>query len=170
MRRVHDSAAASAKRTETRPPPSGLEACEIQAPNPQSSICRILQSSNEIKVPPARRSRWPTRFPPAPRPPFCLHPMYFTVFRASEVLRILILDVSEPRSSKHYANYALWELRIRNLDTSGPRSSIHYANHALWELRIGILNTPGRSFSVFFSRQSINSTKFKRVDPQDDDF
>ena len=126
----------------------------------------VIRFSDEIRVPLARASRQPTRF----RWTFCFHPMYFMVFRASEVLRIRILDVSEPRSSKHYANYALWGLRIRNLDTSGPRSSIHYANHAVWELRIRSLNTSGRSFSVFFSRQSINSTKFKRVDPQDDDF
>ena len=74
---------------------------------------------------------------------FCLDPMYLKVFRASEVLRIQILDAFGSRSSKHYANYALWELRIRNLDTSGPKSSIHYANHALWKLRIRILDTSG---------------------------
>ena len=85
-------------------------------------------------------------------------------------LRIPIPDASGPRSSKHYGNYALRELRIRNLDTSGPRSSLHYANHALWELGIEILNTPGQSFSAFFSNQTINSTKFKRIDPQSDDF
>ena len=150
------------------PPPSGLEACQTQAEDPQSSsaeFCNPLMKS-EFRPPAALAGH----FPPAFHPTFHLNPIYFKVFRASEVLRIRILDVSEPRSSKHYANYALWELRIRNLDTSGPRSSIHYANHAVWELRIRSLNTSGRSFSVFFSRQSINSTKFKRVDPQDDDF
>ena len=155
------------------PPATGVEACRIQAEDPQSSsaeFCNPLMKS-EFRSPAALAD--PSAYHPrTTRPPstFCLHPMYFMVFRASEVLRIRILDVSEPRSSKHYANYALWELRIRNLDTSGPRSSIHYANHAVWELRIRSLNTSGRSFSVFFSRQSINSTKFKRVDPQDDDF
>ena len=115
----------------------------VSNPGCRSSIliCRILQSSDEIRVPPARRSRRPTDFPPAFYSAFCLHPMYFTVFRASEVLRIRILDAFGSRSSKHYANYALWELRIQNLDTSGPKSSIHYANHGLWKLRIRILDT-----------------------------
>ena len=144
----------------------------VSDPGRRSSIliCRILQSSDEIRVPPARRSRRPTGFPVYFRSAFCFHPMYLMVFRASEVPGIRILDVCKPRSSKHYANYALWELRIRNLDTSGPRSSIHSANHAVWELRIQRLNTSGRSFSAFFSKRSSNSTKFKRVDPQDDDF
>ena len=144
------------------PPPSGLEACQTRRNIPRSSICRILQSSDEIKVPPARRSRRPTRF----HRTFCLNPLYFTIDRASEVLKIGIMDTSGPRSSKHYANYALGELRIRNLDTSGPRPSIHYANHAFWELRSGILNTPGRSFAVFFFKQPTNSTQLKRIVPQ----
>ena len=121
------------------PPPSGLEACQTQA----QDSCRYLQFSDEIRVPPARRSRRPTHFPPCFHSTFHLNPKYFMVFRASEVLRIRFLDASGPRSSKHYANYALWELRIQHLDTSGPRSSIHYANHALWELRIRILDTSG---------------------------
>ena len=87
------------------------------------------------------RSPAPLAGPPAFRSTFCFHPMYFMVFRASEVLRIRILDAFGSRSSKHYANYAFWGLRIRNLDTSGPKSSIHYANHALWDLRIRILDT-----------------------------
>ena len=106
----------------------------------------VSDGNRDLKIssfPPTRRSRRPTRFPPAFRWIFCLHPMYFTIDGASEVLRIRILDASGPRSSKHYANYALWELRIRNLDTSGPISSIHNANHALWELRILILDTSG---------------------------
>ena len=112
-------------------------------------VRRIQQSSDEIKVPPARRSRRPTVFPLTFHRTFCLNPFYFTIDWASEVLKIQILDASGPRSSKHYANYALRELRIRNLDTSGLRSSLHYANHALWELGMGILDTPGQSFSVF---------------------
>ena len=119
---------------------------------PRSSICRILQSSNEIRVPPARRFAGPLGFHSLPvgfQSTFCLNPMYFTIDRASEVLKIRILNTSGPRSSKHYANYFLRELRIQNLDTSGTRSSLHYANHALWELGMGILDTPGQSFSVF---------------------
>ena len=111
----------------------------------------VIRFSDEIRVPLARRSRRPTRFPlnfspqsyvcygtpclgsaqnsnsgrlraqiletlskscsppPPPARPrlspahstFRLNPMYVTVLRASEVLRIRILDVSEPRSSKH---------------------------------------------------------------------
>ena len=40
------------------PPPSGLEACQTQA----QYSCRYLQVSDEIRVPPARRSRRPTGF------------------------------------------------------------------------------------------------------------
>ena len=47
------------------PPPSGLEACEIQA-----QFCN-LQDSSEINVPPARRSRQPTVFPPLLHRLFC---------------------------------------------------------------------------------------------------
>ena len=48
------------------PPPSGLEACETQA----QDSCRYLQSSDEIRVPAARRSRRPTRFWSTSGPPF----------------------------------------------------------------------------------------------------
>ena len=123
------SAAAAAAHKSAAP----IGARGVSDPGRRSSIliCRILQYSDEIRVPPARRSRRPTVFPVTFRSAFCLHPMYFTVFRASEVLRIRILDASGPRSSKHYANYALWELRIRILDTSGPRSTINYANYVI---------------------------------------
>ena len=57
---------------------------------------------------------------------FSRNPLYFTTHPASEVLKIGILDSSEPRSSKRHANYAP---QVRRLPT-----------------------------------------KFKRVDPQDDDF
>ena len=43
----------------------------VSDPGRRSSIliCRILQSSDEIRVPPARRSRRPLRVPPAYHPP-----------------------------------------------------------------------------------------------------
>ena len=154
------------------PPPSGLEACRIQAEvlDLQSAeFCKSSDKNQSSARPPLSPAHSvSTRFPLGVRSAFCLHHLYFTIDRASEVLKTLILDASGPRSLKHYANYALRELRIRNLDTSGPRSS-YITRNMLKKIRIGIMNTPGRYVFVSFSRQSIHSTKFKQINPQDDD-
>ena len=73
-----------------------------------------------FKLPPARGSRRPTVVPLAFHWILYILPMYSMIHHASEVLTIRILDASGPRSSKHDANNALWELRIQILDTYGP--------------------------------------------------
>ena len=66
----------------------------------------------------------------------CFHPLYFNIYRASEVLRIKNLATVCLRPMYFAIDRASDVLRIRILDASGPGSSIHYANNALWELRI----------------------------------
>ena len=130
-------------------------------------ICRILQFCNPLMKsefrPPAALADPPT-FHSVCFWTFCLHPMYFMVFRASEVLRIRILDAFGSRSSKHYANYVLWELRIRNLDAFGSRSSMHYANNDLWELTIRNLDTSGPKSSIHYANHVLWKLRIRILD------
>ena len=75
--------------------------------------------------------RLSTRAPPASHSTFRFDLKYVIAFRAWGVFRIQILDTLRPRSSIHYANYALRKLRIQILDTSGPKSSLHDQKYTL---------------------------------------
>ena len=136
--------------------PKGLQSAATSRRVKQQANLQI--SDRNLRSPAARGSRRPTRFPLDFWSAFCLHPIYFTIDRALEVLRIRILDTSGPRFSKHYANDALRELRARILDTSGPRSSIHYANSSPLELRILILDHSGPRSSISSANYVLRAT------------
>ena len=140
------------------PPPSGLEACQTQA----QDSCRYLQSSDEIRVPPARRSRRS-----------CLGGAHNSNYGRP---RAQILETLCKLRTPGAQNLNSGHLQAQILDTlcklrspgaqksiSGhPRAQINHHDHhhpSSWS-----------SSSSSSSQHSINPTKFKRVDPQDDDF
>ena len=144
----------------------------VSNPGRRSSIliCRILQSSDEIRVPPARRSRRPTDFPPALTQLFasilcilwCFVPRRCSEFEfwthsgpdPRNIMQITLLGAQNSKSG---------HLKTQILDTLCKSCSLGPQNSNSGRLR-------AHPSSHFSSQQSINSIKFKRVDPQYDVF
>ena len=152
------------------PPPSGLEACHIQAEDPQSSSAEFCNPLMKLEFRPPAALAGPLLFRSTCLPPFAsiLCILWCFVSRKSSEFEFWTSPSPDPRNIMRIMPSGSSKSKIWTPLDPDPQYIMQIMLSGTSDFNSGHLQSHPSSYSS--SQQSINSIQFKRIDPQYDDF